>query len=165
VIARQFLGPDGTRADTNTPTTAPEMAVAWLRCQINHRLSRHSAARAVRADPAAAPGQIPLGVRIVPADLLGALWLQLARAIEGDKQYRKCEYRDCGKWFEISKGGDTAGKRADAQYCEPRCRAGSHRQAAEADRARKLSLDGTAGNSRRNRARANARGRQALAPR
>jgi hypothetical protein len=38
--------------------------------------------------------------QFVPQNLLGAMWLQFALAVAGDKKYRACKV--CHKWFEIS---------------------------------------------------------------
>jgi hypothetical protein len=53
---------------------------------------------------------------ISPLNLLGALWLQLARAIDGDKEYRACQH--CGSWFEIGSTGYSRARR----FCSNRCR-------------------------------------------
>lgn len=53
---------------------------------------------------------------ISPLNLLGALWLQLARAIDGDKEYRACQH--CGNWFEIGSTGYSRARR----FCSNRCR-------------------------------------------
>ena len=62
-----------------------------------------------------------LGLSIVPENLLGFLWLQFAKAIEGNISHRPCE--DCGKWFAL--GGRSG--RSDKQYCSGTCKARSHR--------------------------------------
>src|SRR5262249_14440136 len=36
---------------------------------------------------------------ILPQGLIGALWVQLARAIEGDVAFRQCNYRHCANWI------------------------------------------------------------------
>jgi hypothetical protein len=60
-------------------------------------------------------------VRFVPGDLISALWLQLARAIEGDLKYDQCD--ECKEWFQIS--GD---RRADARFCSDACRFRAYRK-------------------------------------
>ncbi len=54
-------------------------------------------------------------VFVCPIGLLGAMWLQLSLAIDGDRNYRQC--RSCSKWFEI---GVT--RRADSTTCSDACR-------------------------------------------
>jgi hypothetical protein len=63
-----------------------------------------------------------LGLYIVPAGLVGALWLQFARAVERDSQFRQCA--ECGIWFELAPG--TA--RADKLYCSTPCRTKAYRK-------------------------------------
>jgi hypothetical protein len=72
-------------------------------------------------------------LRIVPQSLVSALWIQLAKAIEGDRKYRECDV--CGTWFEVS--GD---RRADARFCSNACRFKAYRQ--RQDEARRLSAEG-----------------------
>jgi hypothetical protein len=63
-----------------------------------------------------------LGLYIVPAGLIGALWLQFARAVERDSQFRQCA--ECGIWFELARG--TA--RSDKLYCSTPCRTKAYRK-------------------------------------
>ena len=62
-----------------------------------------------------------MGLYLAPTSLLGALWLQFAQAIEGNKQYRQCE--QCRRWFEIG-----AQVREDAKFCKQACRSKSYRE-------------------------------------
>jgi hypothetical protein len=63
-----------------------------------------------------------LGLYIVPEGLIGALWLQFARAVERDSQFRQCA--ECGIWFELAPG--TA--RSDKLYCSTPCRTKAYRK-------------------------------------
>jgi hypothetical protein len=63
-----------------------------------------------------------LGLYIMPDGLVGALWLQFARAVERDSQFRQCA--ECGIWFELARG--TA--RADKLYCSTPCRTKAYRK-------------------------------------
>jgi hypothetical protein len=54
--------------------------------------------------------------QIVPSSLLGALWLQLYHAIDGEKNYRTCEV--CKTWFEVTPKVNRTTKR----YCSDACR-------------------------------------------
>jgi hypothetical protein len=63
-----------------------------------------------------------LGLYIVPDGLIGALWLQFARAVERDSRFRQCA--ECGIWFELAPG--TA--RADKQFCSTACRTKAYRK-------------------------------------
>lgn len=56
-----------------------------------------------------------------PSSLLGAMWLQLAQTITGDKKHRQCKV--CGEWFEISKDGRT--KRS--LFCSGACKSRDYR--------------------------------------
>ena len=62
-----------------------------------------------------------LGLGIQPTSLLGAMWLQLARAIDGQKDYRQC--KECQTWFELSP--EVA--RTNRQYCSNACRIRAYR--------------------------------------
>jgi hypothetical protein len=57
-----------------------------------------------------------LRIFIWPPNLIAAMWLQFALAIDGDRQYRTCE--ECGRWFEV--GGGI--KRMDSETCDTSCR-------------------------------------------
>ena len=75
-----------------------------------------------------------LALHIVPSSLLGALWLQFALAIGGEKKYRECA--TCGMWLELSR----AAFRTSRHYCSEGCRSRAYRGRMEA--ARKLALAG-----------------------
>lgn len=62
-----------------------------------------------------------MGLYLAPTSLLGAIWLQFAQAIEGNKQYRQCE--QCRRWFEVG-----AQVREDAKFCKQACRSKSYRE-------------------------------------
>jgi hypothetical protein len=51
-------------------------------------------------------------VRLVPRDLLGGLWLQLALKLSGQTALRACLH--CGRYFEAGVG---TARRADAKFC------------------------------------------------
>jgi endogenous inhibitor of DNA gyrase (YacG/DUF329 family) len=63
-------------------------------------------------------------MQIVPSQLIGALWLQFANAIAGNKEYRAC--KECGTWFEISSAGDA--RTARRQFCSDRCKSRDYRK-------------------------------------
>jgi hypothetical protein len=67
-------------------------------------------------------GRDRLNFSIVPQNLIGGMWLQFARNIDGGKNYRQC--RQCGKWFEISPDAN----RPTRFYCnDGPCRSQSYR--------------------------------------
>jgi hypothetical protein len=80
------------------------------------------------------PRRGEMGLYLVPSSLLGALWLQLAQAVAGDKEHRQCA--QCGKWFEVSPG--TA--RPDRVFCSTACRSRAYRERKE--RAREMHAAG-----------------------
>lgn len=62
------------------------------------------------------------GIRFLPSNLASAMWLQVARALEGDVAYRQCKSPKCRKWFVIS-SDRSLGRRSDSRYCgDPKCR-------------------------------------------
>jgi hypothetical protein len=76
-------------------------------------------------------------LRVVPRCLLTAMWLQLAEAVAGDKEYRAC--KECGKWFELNgKQGDRRTLRRE--FCSDRCKFKEYRRRKE--RARQLRAEG-----------------------
>jgi len=63
-----------------------------------------------------------LGLYIVPDGLIGALWLQFARAVERDARFRQC--LECTTWFEVAPGRG----RSDKQFCSTACRTRAYRK-------------------------------------
>lgn len=61
------------------------------------------------------PNQADFNLVVMPMHLLGALWLQLADAVERGARYRPCAV--CGSEFEI-KDGRSKGRR----YCSGACK-------------------------------------------
>lgn len=66
-----------------------------------------------------------LGLYMAPNGLIGALWLQFAQAISGNKRYHQCEY--CGTWFEVS----LEASRPTRVYCSDACRFKAYRKRQE----------------------------------
>jgi hypothetical protein len=73
-------------------------------------------------------------LQILPINLLGAIWLQLAETISGSKKHRACEA--CGEWFEVS----PQKYRKSKHYCGEHCRSRAYRSRKE--QARKMSVEG-----------------------
>ena len=63
-----------------------------------------------------------LGLYIVPDGLIGALWLQFARAVEREARFRQC--LECTTWFEVAPGRG----RSDKQFCSTACRTRAYRK-------------------------------------
>jgi hypothetical protein len=62
---------------------------------------------------------------LTPKNLLGALWLQFAQAVSGNKVFRECD--ECSTWFEVSK----AAFRINRMYCSGACKAKAYRRRRE----------------------------------
>jgi hypothetical protein len=76
-------------------------------------------------------------LRLFPQNLLVAMWLQFAQAIDGDRQLRAC--KACGKWFVLShKQAD--GRTARREFCGGPCKSKDYRRRRE--RALELSAQG-----------------------
>ncbi len=80
------------------------------------------------------PRDDSMGLRIVPNDLLGAMWLQFARAVAGNRRYRQCDA--CGLWFEVSPEQN----RTNRRFCSTACRSKFYRRKKEL--ARELRAEG-----------------------
>ncbi len=76
-----------------------------------------------------------LGLYFVPTSLIGALWLQFARAVDGNKKYGRCQ--ECQTWFEFSP--DVA--RTNRRYCKDACRFKAYRR--RQSEAKRLYAEGT----------------------
>jgi hypothetical protein len=100
---------------------------AALRSVINGHLHGHTAAGLVED-----PGSGESVLRLVPHDLQGCLWLQLAEAVNGHKRQRACEY--CGTWFEVGAPTKRRRGRPNRQFCSVACRNKAYRQRQETAR-------------------------------
>jgi len=63
-----------------------------------------------------------LSLHIVPRTLLGAMWLQCARVLTVNPNFRQCN--DCLEWFELSPDA----RRKNTKYCSARCRVAAYRK-------------------------------------
>lgn len=102
-------------------SVTPGDLVTPARCLIQAMITRRLDRRAnlvLRLDDERAQ----LRIAIAPRSLLGALWLQFALAVDGDKHYRACD--TCGTWFEVS---PTAARKS-RKYCSNACRVKAHRR-------------------------------------
>jgi hypothetical protein len=64
-------------------------------------------------------------IQIVPDSLLTGMWLQFARAIEGNKEFRAC--RECGRWFELSHR-QADGRTKRREFCSDPCKSKDYRK-------------------------------------
>lgn len=107
------------------------LAASFVRDEVDRHLSGHIDIRS---------GQLDLWARLeptfnfLPDSLLSGIWLQLALAIDANKEYRQCKV--CGNWFEFK----SAGARPSRQYCSNACRLKAYRK--RQDEARSLYMDG-----------------------
>jgi len=106
----------------------------YVQRKINEKLHKHNVTARLLWDARDRNGE-RLTVHVVPGNLIGCLWLQFAKAVEGDRNYRQCE--NCKLWFEI--GGSRAA-RSDKRFCTPTCKAALHRK--DRERARALHTAG-----------------------
>lgn len=70
-----------------------------------------------------AKGRTQANLYLTSRNLLGAMWLQFALAVDGDKDYETCA--GCGDWFEI---GGAGGKRPQSKHCSEACKARAYRK-------------------------------------
>ncbi len=115
--AELIFDSQGGRNQASEMTWVPSRALTrrWINC----RLADWATARLVW-DPESGQHLI----RVHPVNLLGALWLQFARAIAGGVEYRPCKV--CQKWLTIS--AEVGGFRVDREFCGPACRQKDHRR-------------------------------------
>ena len=90
----------------------------WLQHQIDSTLTQHRVWPSFGRDFKRRKWLL----RFAPRNLIGALWLQLAESIAGDKQWEGCP--GCGQWLEVK----AAAHRADRRYCSEACRAKAYRK-------------------------------------
>lgn len=91
-------------------------AVRLLQYTVNLRI-RHLTRAALLWDTR----DLDCAIHVVPCNLLGAMWLQLAVEITALRESPKCQ--ECGEYF--------IAKRAKAKYCSTRCRVRNWRRAKE----------------------------------
>jgi hypothetical protein len=86
--------------------------MAWRELQdtISNRLIEHVNCRLIYSADRGRPR-----LQFIPKNLLGALWLQFARAVDGGNEFRRCAY--CQSWIEPSEHG-----RVTRRYCSGTCR-------------------------------------------
>jgi hypothetical protein len=62
-------------------------------------------------------------LKVVPSNLLDALFLQLAESVSSGAELRQCEFKRCKAWFEVGPG---TGRRLDAKFCSDEHRTAHH---------------------------------------
>lgn len=94
-------------------------AYIYIAALSNERLGEHTAPRLLYSPKK----QRPL-VFLMPRNLLGALWLQFAKAVEGNKVYHRCQGPGCGQWYEV----DPDKNRTSKLFCSTACRSKAYRE-------------------------------------
>jgi hypothetical protein len=114
------------------PDLGPNDLVAAARVQVAREITEGLA----RGQPVLGVTGTGFEFGVAPRDLLGAMYVQFARATVGDHELRKCAA--CDTWFEIAPRA-WKGKRAGAKHCGPTCRQRARRlrMAAKAARGKK----------------------------
>ena len=105
---------------TGIPATPAGLALAFIRTLMSTRLPLQSVVCLGYLRDMSRP--VPLSLKVVPSNLLTALWLQLGAAMEGDGRYQRCP--QCQHWFQVP----AKAKRANTTYCSPRCRIRAYRE-------------------------------------
>ncbi len=100
-----------------------EVATTFVVDTVNQHMVGNGVAARLHLRP---DGQDP-DLYIVPRNLLGAMWLQLADAIDKKKEFRRC--RMCNKPLEISTS--PTGYRTNRRFCSDLCKVRHHQQKRE----------------------------------
>jgi hypothetical protein len=108
-------------ADRSRPVSIAGRILSAIATQVNRRLQDAEVSPKLLYDRRIGK----LIMHVVPDKLLGALWLQFARTIDGEKEHRSCP--GCDRWFEVSPGQG----RSDKEYCSGACRARAYRERKE----------------------------------
>lgn len=96
-------------------------ALYYVGTRINKKLDEHHVTARLMKDRNL---DRELTIFINPSSLISGLWFQFARAVEKNRQYRRCEW--CKMPFAV---GGAGGKRSDSKFCKP-----SHRAAAAVEK-------------------------------
>ncbi len=141
VIAMKTDLPDrfNTRMGNLIPGDPVLPALLYVQEQVNERLAAHAAARLLWGDRwLRGKRKSWFHLHVVPKNLLGAMWLQLAAAVEGKREYRQCAAPGCNRWFELKP--DT--NRPDKIYCSDACKSRAWRAREKDRRERKAEKGG-----------------------
>ena len=72
---------------------------------------------------------------MVPDTLIAAIWYQVAQAVTGHKDFRRCQGPGCDGWIEISLG--PTGSKSSKRYCSHSCKMKTYRTRQHDARTRK----------------------------
>jgi hypothetical protein len=107
------------RTPGHTASAEAVVPLGWT--FLSHKVNEHLASPVLcRLIPG--PGQAHPGLRLVPANLLDAIWMQFAQAVATGEKYSPC--KECGRWFKVSP--ETA--RTSRLYCSNSCRTKVYRE-------------------------------------
>jgi hypothetical protein len=112
--------PHGPPEEALKPGDLVRPALTWVAQTIN-RFLKDEVATELRWNAE----RTALKLQLMPRNLAGAAWLQLASAVERNVQFRQCA--ECGTWFEVSPGVGRTNKLFHSAAC--RTRAYRRRQA------------------------------------
>jgi hypothetical protein len=117
---RAYLWDWATSADSEDETIL-RGAIGFAQGEINSAVSNSSGlASTMRVVFDADKRQ--MSMRVCPSNLLGAMWLQIARALTENPPLKQCEY--CDRWFELS----SEAKRGITRFCSAKCKVAWHRK-------------------------------------
>jgi hypothetical protein len=102
------------------PTDAVQWAFIHLQQWVNQSLESFTSVRMQRRP--SSPEKAPFQLAVIPKHLLGACWLQFARAVEGELRYERCA--ECGTWFRVKPKGN----RPTTRFCRDYCRVKANRR-------------------------------------
>jgi hypothetical protein len=102
-------------------------AKGWTQAQINEALIGKSTREALVSTRILFNHERKdMALHVVPRSLLAAIWLQCARVLTLNPEFRQCH--NCGKWFELSHDA----RRKTTKYCEDRCKVAAYRKRKDA---------------------------------
>lgn len=101
---------------------ARQLLTGWLTEELAKPFdnSRPWLGRCVGVRPALVQLDHGLSLRMQPTSLLDLMWLQLAQAVAGGREYRKCAANPCPRWFAVVEFGKQ--RRSDRIYCSAACK-------------------------------------------
>jgi hypothetical protein len=114
-IASDHLGDDVRRLFVPGDLVGP--ALHLMQRLVNENMRKRASPRLIRNET-----RSQFSIWLVPEGLIGAVWVQFARAVERNNEFRRCS--ECGIWFELSP--QTA--RSHKQFCSNACRTKAYRK-------------------------------------
>lgn len=108
-------------------------ALIYAQWVINEKMTKHVRPELLWQDPND-PSPV---IRLHPSNLLGAMWLQFAQAVEGGYEYIRCGRARCQKWTKV----DARAKRRK-KWCSKSCQVMASRSRSQAGKTRHASPRG-----------------------